>query len=283
MLCVAVTYRKGNCEILKDSLKRKLTLHRDSGSKERGTYMTFVNDRMNRRCVSGRELMAFLGIKASYEDWFYSMMQYGFEEGKDYTTVMINANSDFKNVIIRKIDHLLTLAAVDELILVQPTVTSHNARKHLLELHSIWFDPRALGERVIELIQQTEQGREMIRTIPDQKNDDVKQKTYADIVSEQTEPLNISCIAKDYGLSAIRLNEILENANIQYRVYGTWRLQPDFRELGLVVYEAHGYHDHEGNHQEAYRMKWTQKGRLFIYEVLRKVGIHPVMEVQHDD
>ncbi len=245
--------------------------------------MNFVNDKMNRRCVSGRELLTYLGIKTSYEDWFNSMMQYGFEEGRDYTTVMINTDSDFKNVMIRKNDHLLTLAAVDELILVQPTVISHNARKHLLELHSIWFDPRALAERVIELVQQTEQGREMLKKISTRENEELKQKSYADFVSEQKEPMTISCIAKDYGLSAIRLNEILESMKIQYRVYGTWRLQPDFRELDLVVYEAHGYHDHEGNHQEAYRMKWTQKGRLFIYEVLRNVGIHPVMEVQHDD
>ena len=109
-----------------------------------------------------------------------------------------------------------------------------------------------------------------------------QEKTYPDIISEQTEPLTITQIAKDYDLSAVRLNEILESLKIQYRVYGTWRLESDYLDMELVVFEAHGYHDHEGNHQEAYRMKWTQKGRLFIYESLKKLGIRPIMEVDNN-
>ncbi len=114
-------------------------------------------------------------------------------------------------------------------------------------------------------------------------NTEKKKTTYADAVSTQKEPMTISRVARDYGLSAVRLNGILEKGKIQYRVNGTWRLYPDYLKLGLVAYETHGYHDHEGNHQEAYRMKWTQKGRLFIYEVLRKQGIHPIVEAQNDD
>ena len=42
-----------------------------------------VNDKQE-QTVSGRQLHMFLGIETRYDTWFGRMLQYGFEEGRDF-------------------------------------------------------------------------------------------------------------------------------------------------------------------------------------------------------
>jgi len=48
--------------------------------------------------------------------------------------------------------------------------------------------------------------------------------TYYDLVLSSTNAVPITMIAKDYGLSAIRLNQILHDLGVQYKLDGTWIL-----------------------------------------------------------
>ena len=79
----------------------------------------------------------------------------------------------------------------------------------------------------------------------------------------------------------IKLNELLECLDVQYKAYGSWYLHPDYEGKGYVVKEAHGYNDRTGIHADAYRMKWTPKGRMMIYELLQKIGIKPRIQAHN--
>ena len=59
-----------------------------------------ITDILNRECVSGRELHAFLGIEKDYEEWFDAMKAYCFEEGTDFTIIETNTSPFFPKIRI---------------------------------------------------------------------------------------------------------------------------------------------------------------------------------------
>lgn len=104
--------------------------------------------------------------------------------------------------------------------------------------------------------------------------------TYYDQVLQATDSLAISCIAKDYGLSARRLNELLHELGVQYKLSSQWLL--------YAKYAGRGYtKSHTGTTGTGHawmHTKWTQKGRLFIYKLLRnEIGLLPLIEQKADD
>ena len=98
--------------------------------------------------------------------------------------------------------------------------------------------------------------------------------SYYDIILRTKNAVPITLIAKDYGMSATQMNRILHALGIQYRVGGTWMLYQKYAGEGYTV--THTYIID----QRTSRMHtcWTQKGRLFFYDLLCDHGIYPVME-----
>ena len=84
----------------------------------------------------------------------------------------------------------------------------------------------------------------------------------------------ITQIAKEYGLSAVKLNKFLHEKKIQYCVNGQWLLYADYQDKGYIK----SVHVRLENNTSREHSQWTQKGRLFLYEYLKKYGIIPLME-----
>ncbi|WP_281707321.1 phage antirepressor [Corynebacterium argentoratense] len=99
--------------------------------------------------------------------------------------------------------------------------------------------------------------------------------SYYDVVLQSDSLLTITEIAKDYGLSAKKLNLLLHGAGVQFKQSGRWFLYARFVEQGYTQSKTHEYD--EGKTRT--HMYWTQKGRLFIYEQLKNQrGILPFIE-----
>lgn len=98
--------------------------------------------------------------------------------------------------------------------------------------------------------------------------------SYYDVVLQSDSLLKIMEIAKDYGLTAQRLNKILRDAGVQFKQSGRWFLYAKHAEQGYTQSKTHEYA--EG--RTSTHMYWTQKGRLFIYDLLKSQGILPVIE-----
>ncbi|AIG63521.1 BRO family protein [Corynebacterium atypicum] len=99
--------------------------------------------------------------------------------------------------------------------------------------------------------------------------------TYYDIVLQSDSLLTITEIAKDYGLSAKKLNSLLHDAGVQFKQSGRWFLYARFAEQGYTQSKTHEYD--EGKTRT--HMYWTQKGRLFVYDLLKnQFGLLPVIE-----
>lgn len=104
--------------------------------------------------------------------------------------------------------------------------------------------------------------------------------TYYDVVLRCKDAVNISVIAKDYGWSAQKMNEYLHQKGIQYKQSDIWLLYQKHAGCGYTKTNTHIYEDSCGNEHTKVHTKWTQKGRLFIYSLLKVDGIFPQIEME---
>ena len=101
--------------------------------------------------------------------------------------------------------------------------------------------------------------------------------SYYDVVLNCKDLVSISAIAKDYGWSASRMNKYLHEKGIQFRQGDIWLLYQKYAEKGYTSTKTHSYLNDDGPHTKVHTY-WSQKGRLFIYDLLKKDGIYPQME-----
>ena len=101
--------------------------------------------------------------------------------------------------------------------------------------------------------------------------------TYYDLVLQNKSLVPISVIAKDYGMSATKLNKILHELKVQYKQGNTWLLYQRYASKGYTQSKTHTI---DADHSKMHTY-WTQKGRLFLYDLLKnKKGILPLIEQQ---
>ena len=102
--------------------------------------------------------------------------------------------------------------------------------------------------------------------------------TYYDLILQNKSLLSVSKIAKDYGKSAIWLNQKLYELGIQFKQSGVWLLYQKYADKGYTQSKTHVIDDTTSK----FNTYWTQKGRLFIYEILKSDGILPLIEIETD-
>ncbi len=103
--------------------------------------------------------------------------------------------------------------------------------------------------------------------------------SYYDVVLNSPDLVSITEIAKDYGWSAQKMNEYLHVHGIQFKQGGRiWILYQKYAEMGLTSTKTHTYPDNNGTIHTKVHTYWTQKGRLFIYDLLKGKGILPMIE-----
>ena len=98
---------------------------------------------------------------------------------------------------------------------------------------------------------------------------------YTDEILKSNSSMNVSQIAKDYAMSAKKLNSILHDLGVQYKSNGQWLLYSNFHDKGYTKSETGTY---DNGNQTYVHTKWTQKGRLFLYELLKKNDVLPIIE-----
>lgn len=105
-----------------------------------------------------------------------------------------------------------------------------------------------------------------------------KKVSYLDLILSSTSTMTITQIAQDYGMSGQRMNKLLHGLRIQYKVGEQWILYAEYKDKCYVSSETILFMTNEGVPCTTLNTKWTQKGRLFLYDILKKEGILPKME-----
>lgn len=118
--------------------------------------------------------------------------------------------------------------------------------------------------------------------IKDQQISELQPKaSYYDFVLQCKGILAIGIIAKDYGKSAQWLNKLLHELGVQYNQSGVWLLYSKYADKGYTQTKTHSFIRTDGTPDTGVQTYWTQKGRLFIYELLKNNGYLPNIEKEY--
>lgn len=121
------------------------------------------------------------------------------------------------------------------------------------------------------------QNLELMTAVQRQQIAEMKPKvSYYDQILQNKNTVPVTQIAKDYGMSGRKFNALLHELGIQYKFRKTWLLYQDYAEQGYTQSRTYAL-DCEKNVMHTY---WTQKGRLFLYDRLKKEGILPKIEME---
>lgn len=101
---------------------------------------------------------------------------------------------------------------------------------------------------------------------------------YTDRILNNKGLVTISQIAKDYGMSGRKMNNLLYEYGIQYKQSGQWLLYAKYHDKGYTHSKTINIVRSDGTPDITMETKWTQKGRLFIYDLLKSNGVLPLIE-----
>lgn len=104
--------------------------------------------------------------------------------------------------------------------------------------------------------------------------------SYLDMILSSTDTVATSQIAADYGMSAIALNKLLNELGVQHKVSGQWILYRKHMNQGYTKSHTSEIPKADGGVKVVMNTKWTQKGRVFIYNLLVAEGYYPQMDLE---
>ena len=146
---------------------------------------------------------------------------------------------------------------------------------------TITNNPEKLGEVLInygkvkrELEQLEEENQIQKQLIAEYK----PIKEYVDTILSSEDTMTITQIAADYGLSAYELNKTLNEQRIIRKVGGQWILYAEHMNKGYTKSETITVKRKNGTEKVVPNTKWTQKGRLFVHNLLETLGIKANMD-----
>jgi len=136
---------------------------------------------------------------------------------------------------------------------------------------------RALADKVDENNKLKETNAQQQQLIEEQK----PKVNYYDIILSSKNAIPITQIAKDYGKTAQWMNEFLHKHKVQFKQGKTWLLYKNYATQGYTKSETIPYDKYDGETETAIHTKWTQKGRLFIYDLLKKYNVLPLIDIDN--
>ena len=231
--------------------------------------------------VNGRDLHDALQIKTAYKDWFPRMCEYGFFEGTDFCSFLSESSGGRPAV-----NHQLTIDMAKQLCMIQRTEIGRKFRQYFIQVEEAWNSPEAVMARALQFANQQlallkHQNMELTDTIAVQNQQILEMKpkvSYYDVVLNCKDLISTSAIAKDYGKSAIWMNRYLHEKGVQFKQGDIWLLYQKYAQKGYTSTKTHSYPGTDGETHTKVHTYWTQKGRLFIYELMKSDGMMPLIE-----
>jgi len=148
------------------------------------------------------------------------------------------------------------------------TTTNMELRKFLIELATQLKAEQAQRKRLETAI--AVQSQQIAELQP--------KASYYDVVLNCKDLISITSIAKDYGKSGTWLNRYLNQSGVQYKQGNNWLLYQKYAEKGYTSTKTQTFPGADGQQHTKVHTYWTQKGRLFIYDLLKANGLLSLME-----
>ena len=237
-----------------------------------------INYKDGNPSVSARELYAALGVKTDFRHWFPRMCSYGFQEGTDYISVWQKKQTKGGPQMVS--EYQISIDMAKHICMIQRDERGRKYRQYFLEIEKAWQSPEKVMVRALQLANQ--QVKELNGQLQEQNQQIAMLRPkaiYLDMILHSPSLVLITQIAKDYGISAIRLNRLLHEWGIQYKVRAQWVLYAQYQGQGYTCSTSIEVR-RDGHLEVKYQTEWTQKGRVFLYQLLKTKGYLPVVEQQ---
>ncbi|EEU21653.1 hypothetical protein HMPREF0525_00587 [Lactobacillus jensenii 27-2-CHN] len=193
--------------------------------------------------------------------------------GRNQSAVAINESGLYSLILssklptAKKFKHWVTSE-------VLPAIRKHGGYLTDEKIEEALYNPDTL----IKLATQLKEEREG-RLIAEQQVAELKPKaSYLDEILANKELITVSVIAKDYGMSAMQFNKLLHNLKVQFKQGKSWLLYSNYQSLGWTSSSTKQVTKKDGSTMNMMNTKWTQKGRLGLYELLKRHDILPMIE-----
>ncbi len=233
--------------------------------------------------VNGRELHEALGVRTDYKKWFGRMCEYGFNENIDFCTVSQKcpiANGGYQE----RFDHAIKLDMAKEIAMIQRNEKGKEVRKYFIQVEKDFNSPEKIMARALKIAEGKLNVLQLENTQQKQLIGELKPKAdYLDKILQSKALVTITAIAKDYGMLAKAFNKKLYELKIQFKQGHQWFLYSDYHNCGYKHSETVEYTHNDGTKDITMNTKWTQKGRLFLYELLKKNNIVPIIEKEEKE
>lgn len=172
---------------------------------------------------------------------------------------------------------------------VLPTIRKHGAYATENKLEEMLNDPQTMITTLQRLKEEQDKRKALevevetqteARLMAEQQVAEMKPKAdFTDTILKNKSLVTVSQIAKDYGMSAKEMNKLLHELGVQYKQGSVWLLYSNHQRKGWTQSETFTVENKEtGKKKAKYTTKWTQKGRLGLYELLKANDIVPMIE-----
>ena len=242
-----------------------------------------ITEKKGQQLVSARELHEFLEVNSRFNDWIGNRIRkYEFEEGNDYTKILVQCIRGQNEY-----DYAITIDMAKELSMVENNEKGKKARKYFIQCEKKLKGinqpklPTTYKEALLQLV-EAEEEKERLQLANKQQEQiigELKPKAdYTDVILKSNSLVTITQIAKDYGMSGQEMNSLLHELKVQYKLSDQWLLYSKYHNEGYTHSETIPIKHKNGRLEPKMNTKWTQKGRLFLYELLKENGVLPVIE-----
>lgn len=164
---------------------------------------------------------------------------------------------------------------------VLPSIRKHGAYLTTGKIEEVLLNPDTLIKLATELKAEREARKcaELEAASAKQVISELKPKAdYTDLILSSNNTVPITVIAKDYGMSAKVFNEMLNALHVIYKLREQWLLYAKYQNKGYTHSKTFRLTLSGGRTTCKMQTEWTQKGRLFLYKLLKKHGIIPMIE-----
>lgn len=157
---------------------------------------------------------------------------------------------------------------------VLPSIRKHGAYMTDQTIEQVLSDP----DTIIKIATDLKNERQRTAMLSQRINELEPKASYYDKILQNKSLINISVIAKDYGMSAVSMNKLLHELGVQYKQGNMWLLYAQHQKKGWTKSNTTMVTKADGTEKTVMNTKWTQKGCLGIYEILKINGYLPVIE-----
>lgn len=201
--------------------------------------------------------------------------------GREQAPVLINESGLYRLILSSKMPNARRFKrwVTSEIL---PTIRKHG----VYATDELIANPDLAIAAFTALKEEREKNRLLEQTTAVQKQQIAEMKpkaSYYDVVLNCKDLISTSTVAKDYGKSAIWMNRYLHEKGVQFKQGEIWLLYQKYAEKGYTNTKTHSYSANDGTIHTKPHTYWTQKGRLFVYELLKADGILPTMEQEDSD